>query len=111
MICGDYMNDFSEFMKSNKNLISSKSQSNGVIGWVYDGGDGSQIAYWICERDGVSKEHVHEYDEYYTVVQGKYTVIIDGHSIDVCKGDEYFIPESSMKIKKNFIKVPNKRVP
>lgn len=88
------MDDFPEFMKTTKNLISSRSQGNGVIGWVYDGVDGSQIAYWICENDGVSKEHVHEYDEYFTVVQGIYTVIIDGHSIDVRKGDEYFIPKN-----------------
>jgi quercetin dioxygenase-like cupin family protein len=91
---GDYMDDFPEFMKSDENLISSQSQSNGIIGWVYDGADGSQIAYWICENDGVSNEHVHEYDEYFTVVQGRYTVIIDEQSIDVCKGDEYFIPKN-----------------
>lgn len=88
------MNDFPEFMKSTENLISPQSQSRGVMGWVYDGVGGSQIAYWICENNGVSKEHVHGYDEYFTVVQGKYTVIIDGHSIDVCKGDEYFIPKN-----------------
>jgi mannose-6-phosphate isomerase-like protein (cupin superfamily) len=46
----------------------------------------------ICELDGESKEHVHEYDEYVTVVQGKYTLIIDGKRIDLCRGDEYFIP-------------------
>lgn len=88
------MDDFPEFMKSKENLISSNSKSNGVVGWVYDGVDGSQIAYWICEKDGVSNEHVHAYDEYFTVVQGRYTIIINGHSIDVHKGDEYFIPKN-----------------
>jgi quercetin dioxygenase-like cupin family protein len=88
------MKDFPEFMKTKGNLISSKSQSSGVKGWVYDGADDNQMAYWICEVDGVSKEHVHEYDEYLTVVQGKYTLIIDEQEIDVCRGEEYFIPRN-----------------
>ena len=89
------MKDFPEFMKSAQNLISSQSQSAGVKGWVYDGADGSQMAYWVCEMDGVSNEHVHEYDEYFIVVQGKYSLIIDGQRIDVRKGDEYFIPKNT----------------
>ena len=52
------------------------------------------MAYWICEIDGESKEHAHEYDEYVTVVQGKYTLIIDGKWIDLFRGDEYFIPKN-----------------
>lgn len=80
-------------MKSDGDLIAASSQSKGVKGWVYDGADGNQMAYWICEVDGESKEHTHDYDEYFTVVQGKYTLIIAGQSIDVCRGDEYFIPK------------------
>ena len=91
---GVRMKDFPEFMKSTCNLISSKSQSSGVKGWMYDGADDNQMAYWICEIDGVSKEHVHDYDEYFTVVQGKYTLIFDGQRIDLCKGEEYFIPKN-----------------
>ncbi len=88
------MDDFPEFMKTPNNLIASKAQSIGVKGWVYDGRDGKQVAYWICEIDGVSKEHVHDYDEYFTVVQGKYTVIVNNQRIYVGKGDEYFIPKN-----------------
>ncbi len=88
------MDDFPEFMKTPNNLIVLKAQSIGVKGWVYDGIDGKQMAYWICEIDGVSKEHIHDYDEYFTVVQGKYTVIVNNQRIDVCKGDEYFIPQN-----------------
>jgi quercetin dioxygenase-like cupin family protein len=81
-------------MKTPENSVASRSQSIGVKGWVYDGVDGKQMAYWICERDGVSKEHVHAYDEYFTVVQGRYTLIIDGRKIDVCRGDEYLIAKN-----------------
>jgi quercetin dioxygenase-like cupin family protein len=88
------MKDFPEFMKTLDNTIASNLQSEGVKGWVYDGIDGKQMGYWICERDGISKEHFHEYDEYFTVVEGRYTLIIDGQRIDVCRGDEYLIPKN-----------------
>jgi mannose-6-phosphate isomerase-like protein (cupin superfamily) len=34
----------------------------------------------------------HDFDEYFTVVQGCYTLIIDGKRIPVKAGEEYFIP-------------------
>jgi quercetin dioxygenase-like cupin family protein len=92
---GNRMKDFPDFMKSSGNRISTKSQSAGVRGWVYDGVDDSQMAYWICEVDGESAEHVHDYDEYFTVVQGKYTLIIDGQRIGIRKGGEYFIQKNT----------------
>lgn len=76
------------------NLIASKSQSKGVKGWVYDGADGKQMAYWICEADGKSAEHVHPYDEYFIVVQGEYVLIISGKRISVRAWEEYFIPKN-----------------
>jgi quercetin dioxygenase-like cupin family protein len=85
------MKDFPEFMKTPENSIASGSQSGGVRGWIYEGVDGKQMAYWVCEKDGVSNEHVHDFDEYFTVVQGRYTVIVGGRRIDICKGEEYFI--------------------
>jgi quercetin dioxygenase-like cupin family protein len=86
--------DFPEFMKTPENLIASKSQSRGVKGWVYDGVDGKQMAYWICEADGKSEEHVHTFDEYFVVLQGEYTLIIGGRKIPVREGEEYYIPKN-----------------
>lgn len=57
------MEDFPLFMKSPENQIDANSQSQGVKGWIYDGADGKQMAYWICETDGISNEHTHDYDE------------------------------------------------
>ena len=88
------MEDFPEFMKTPDNLVAADDQSSGVNGWVYDGRGGKQMAYWICERDGTSTEHVHPFDEYFTVVQGQYTVVINGQRIDVGQGDEFFIPRN-----------------
>jgi quercetin dioxygenase-like cupin family protein len=91
---GQMVEDFPNFMKDRENRMPLKSQSAGATGWVYDGIDGKQMAYWICETDGASAEHVHPFDEYFTVVQGRYTLILGGRRIDVCKGDEYFIPKN-----------------
>ncbi len=87
------MHCFPEFMKNPANAISSKSQSKGVEGYVFDGADGSQMAFWECKTDGESLEHVHDFDEYFVVVQGRYTVIIEDKKIPLSAGEEYFIPK------------------
>jgi len=51
------------------------------------------MAFWTHEIDGISKEHVHDYDEYFVIVQGKYTLIIGGKKIPMGVGQEYFIPK------------------
>jgi mannose-6-phosphate isomerase-like protein (cupin superfamily) len=87
------MNDFPEFMKNPLNAIHSKSQSEGIEGYVYDGADGGQMTFWKCAVDGRSEEHVHDYDEYFIVIQGRYTLIFKERKITVLAGEEYFIPK------------------
>lgn len=87
------MDDIPAFTKGFENAIASKLQSSGVEGCVYDGVDGKQMAYWICEKDGVSKEHFHEFDDYFKVVQETYILIIEERRIGLKKRDEYFIPK------------------
>lgn len=87
------MDDFPEFMKNQANRIATGSQHTpGVEGYVFDGADVSQMAFWTCRETAASAEHVHDYDEYFTVVEGCYTVVIDGKAIPVHVGEEYFIP-------------------
>jgi quercetin dioxygenase-like cupin family protein len=87
------MKDFPAFMKCAANRIAASSQATrGVEGYVFDGVDGSQMAFWTCHETAVSTLHVHEYDEYIVVVEGCYTLIIDGIRIPVETGKEYFIP-------------------
>jgi len=84
---------FPAFMKSPANRISQSNQATpGVEGYVFDGSDGSQMAFWTCSEDAVSAQHVHDYDEYMVVVQGCYTLIINGERIQVEAGKEYVIP-------------------
>jgi len=88
------MNDFPEFMKSPANRIATSSQATpGVEGYVFDGADGSQMAFWTCRETAQSAPHVHEFDEYMIVVQGCYALIINDKRIPIRAGEEYFIPK------------------
>jgi len=87
------MNNFPEFMRSLVNKITVSNQATpGVEGYVFDGADGSQMAFWTCHETAVSAPHAHEYDEYMLVVQGCYILIVDGSRIPLKAGEEYFIP-------------------
>src|SRR5580658_7126424 len=79
-------------MKRPANRIATPDQATpGVEGYIFDGVDGSQMAVWTCTRSAASKAHAHDYDEYIVVVQGSYTLIIDGQRIPLKPGDEYVI--------------------
>jgi quercetin dioxygenase-like cupin family protein len=88
------MDNFPEFMRQTCNRISSKDKyTPGIEGYVYDGIDGGQITIWTSINGGEAAEHIHEYDEYIVVVQGQYTIIIDGKRIPINIGEEYYIPK------------------
>jgi quercetin dioxygenase-like cupin family protein len=87
------MDNFPEFMKKPANRIASAQQATpGVEGYVFDGAEGSQMAFWTCRESAESAGHQHDYDEYMLVVQGCYTLIIDRQRIPVRAGEEYVIP-------------------
>jgi hypothetical protein len=51
------MDQFSEFMKHPSNKIMQSNQATpGVEGYVFDGVDGSQMAFWTCSQDAASSE-------------------------------------------------------
>jgi quercetin dioxygenase-like cupin family protein len=87
------MADFPKFMKSGPNRIASSSQhSAGVEGYVFDGVDGSQMAFWQTARDGATAEHVHPFDEWLVVLEGTYLLSLDGKEIRLGAGSECHIP-------------------
>ena len=87
------MPQFPEFMKNPANRIAKSNQATpGVEGYVFDGTDGSQMAFWTCEQTAASAVHTHDFDEYMLVVEGCYTLIIHGDRIPVKAGQEYVIP-------------------
>ena len=83
--------DFPAFTRNEKNAIDPAMQSKGVVGYLWDGADGSQVGIWTCDKNGISREHTHPYDEYFVIVQGAYILIIGNRRIELRRGDEYFI--------------------
>lgn len=43
----------------------------------------------------ISKEHVHDYDEYFIVVEGEYKLKINGETTILRKGGEYHVPKGA----------------
>lgn len=88
------MKDFPEFMKNPLNKIKQSSQyTRDIEGYVYDGKDGSQIAFWTCNDNRKSDEHIHNFDEYLVCVHGQYKVFLQGKIITLNPGNELFIPK------------------
>ena len=77
--------------KSRKQDSESHQATPGVEGYLFDGEDGSQMAFWTCSNTAVSAAQAHDHDESMIVVQGCYTLIIKGERIPVSAGEEYFI--------------------
>jgi len=86
---------FPDFMKNPANAIPSASQSAGVAGYIFDGADGGQMAFWECLEDGFSSEHTHEFDEYMLVIDGCYVLIMEGQRKPLRKGQECVIPKGT----------------
>jgi len=57
------MQDFPDFMKSKSNHLAVKSKILRISTTIfYEGADCSQMAFWTCYSDRVSKKHTHEFD-------------------------------------------------
>lgn len=92
------MNDFPEFMKKNINRVPTQQQNTPDIdGYYYTAHDGSQMAFWTCLADRISKEHTHDYDEYMVCLSGEYIITINGEEITLHTGDEIFIPKGTLQ--------------
>lgn len=90
------MHPFPDFMKTAANRIDPGAQHTaGVEGYVFDGVDGTQVAFWECHTDAKTEEHVHEFDEYFVVVEGCYTLCIDGTERQIGAGQECTIRRGS----------------
>jgi quercetin dioxygenase-like cupin family protein len=90
------MADFPSFVKSAKNRIAASSQyTDDIEGYVFDGADGSQVALWTCRADRTSSEHVHDFDEYVLVIEGRCTAFLEGKRIELAAGDELLVPKGT----------------
>jgi quercetin dioxygenase-like cupin family protein len=92
------MNDFPVFMKNPLNRIAASSQyTDDIEGYVFDGADGSQVAFWTCAKDRISKEHVHDFDEYVFVIEGRCIVRLGERQTELHAGDEFLIPKGTLQ--------------
>jgi len=53
------------------------------------------MAFWCCHSDAATDEHVHDFDEYFIVVEGSYILLINDEEITVNAGQEYYIPRGT----------------
>jgi quercetin dioxygenase-like cupin family protein len=92
------MEDFPEFMRRAGNRIPVDQQNTpDVEGYVYEGADGSQMAFWTSHAERASAPHRHDFDEYMVVVSGQYVTFVDGQEHVLGPGDELFIPKGSLQ--------------
>jgi quercetin dioxygenase-like cupin family protein len=87
------MREFPAFMQNPANRINPGFEhTRDIEGFVFDGVDGSQMAFWTCHAERLSAEHAHNFDEYLVCVQGEYTVSLPDRSVTLHPGEEFFIP-------------------
>jgi mannose-6-phosphate isomerase-like protein (cupin superfamily) len=92
------MADFPAFMKNPSNRVAVESQfTDDIEGYVFDGADGSQVAFWRCAHDRVSREHAHDFDEYMFVIEGRCAVIVGGSTTELRAGQELVIPRGTLQ--------------
>jgi len=92
------MESFPAFMKRSMNRVPTRQQNTpDVEGFYYTAQDGSQMAFWTCSADRISKEHRHDYDEYMICVSGEYTISINGKETTLHPGEEIFIPKGTLQ--------------
>ena len=98
------MKDFPEFMKNSKNRVPVKDQNTqDVVGYFFEGADGTQMAFWTCHSDKLSLTHSHEFDEYLVCVYGEYTVIVGDKETVLKPGDEFVIPKHTPHCSKRIV--------
>jgi quercetin dioxygenase-like cupin family protein len=90
------MKTFPDFIKSSQNKVDASQQNTDDIeGYYFQGADDTQIAFWECHADRISKKHAHPFDEYMVCVSGEYTAYLDEQEIVLKPGDELYIPKGT----------------
>ena len=86
------MDDFPLSVRHRANRIDPGFEhTDDVDGYLFDGADGSQVAFWTCHSDRESSAHTHSFDEYLVVVAGGYTVTFPDHEVELGPGGELVI--------------------
>ena len=92
------MDDFPLFMRNPANRIRARDQHTpGIVGYVYDGADGGQVAFWTHSGAAANEPGLdtHDFDEWLMVVQGEYVLEMEGNRVVMGPGDEALIPRGT----------------
>jgi mannose-6-phosphate isomerase-like protein (cupin superfamily) len=97
------MLEFPRFVRHEVNRIATASQfTEDIEGFVFDGADGSQVAFFTAFADRASAPHTHDFDEYVLVVAGACSVRLPDRTVELGAGDELVVPrgtEQSMTVR------------
>ncbi|MBP7460451.1 MAG: GNAT family N-acetyltransferase [Candidatus Delongbacteria bacterium] len=94
----EFMDHFPDFVKNPKNKIEPSQQNTvDIEGYYYQASDGSQMAFWECHSDQISKRHTHGFDEYMLCISGEYTACFENKEIVLKPGDELLIPKGTVQ--------------
>lgn len=87
------MDNFPAFMRNPLNRVDPSQEYSGVEleGYIFDGIEGSQMIAWLYPEEAESNYHTHDFDEYFVVVQGRFSGDIGGRAITLERGDECLI--------------------
>ncbi len=90
------MEHFPDFMKNIINKIDpSQQNTKDIEGYLFEGKDNTQIAFWECHSDRISMKHSYDFDEYMICVSGEYIAYLNGKEIILKPGNELFIPKGT----------------
>jgi mannose-6-phosphate isomerase-like protein (cupin superfamily) len=53
------------------------------------------VALWTAHADRISQEHVHDFDEYVLVIEGRGVIIVGDERIELRAGQEFVIPKGT----------------
>ncbi len=76
-------------------VAATEQHTQGIEGYVFDGLGGTQVVFWECNADAQTEEHRHQFDEYLIVVEGCYTLTIDGREVVLGPGQECVIAKGA----------------
>ncbi|CDM69857.1 putative membrane protein [Clostridium bornimense] len=63
---------FLYYRKNINKVLENQQNTEDIEGYYYTAKDGSQMAFWTCFTDRISKEHIHDYDEYMVCLSGEH---------------------------------------
>ncbi|WNG17838.1 SRPBCC domain-containing protein [Cystobacter fuscus] len=90
------LGSFPAFMTGPANRVAEASlRQPGVEAYVFNGADGTQLTLCHARRDADTGEHWHDFDEYLTVLEGRYVLSINGMEIELGPGQEFVVPRGA----------------